>query len=148
MNFIITFLTFSGILLNHFSDALIRGEAEMINSLSYTQEDGFSYENSIDVQGDSEVPTFWMGGPLPKGAGTSIEPPEEGEEEEEAAEEDEEEEQTAKQLAEAEIIAGITDQYNFGRAKNILAGVLLVFMNIFTTSFILMALGWSPDIFA
>ena len=35
---------------------------------------------------------------------------EEGEEEEEAAEEDEEEEQTAKQLAEAEIIAGISSR--------------------------------------
>ena len=31
---------------------VIRGEAEMVNKLSYRQEDGFSYENSIDIQGN------------------------------------------------------------------------------------------------
>lgn len=133
-------LAWSGFMLNHVCIAVVRGEAEVINSFSFSRVDGFSYDTSVNVTDIEKWDPFAQA--------TDDSDSEETEGDSTAAQEGDIIALEAAQGAQAEIIAGITERKNYGRAKNIVSGIWLIFMNMMVSSFIFMALGWSPDIFA
>jgi len=119
---------------------------EVLTKMKYTQDGGFQYENTYDSSLSGvyepvtvEEKTDWNNNmPWSFFHHGSEEAGHTGEEVVEADE--------GNKGPPVRVVAGITERSNFARSKNIVAGWLLVIMNMVVTSFIFMALGWSPDV--